>query len=259
MATHGSALRRGLPRVPGGQPWPPAGIVAEVNGGPADAPITVTEPVPSPAPVFVQDEATPTGASAAPALRDAASVATPAGARPLRRGLPRVAGGEPWPPAGFVPTASPSIAVVTAEADAAPAATTETSAIETSTDSPPESAASTDPAGAAIANVAPRTTPLPLSRTAWAGQAGRARPAAKPAPKRIGPFTRGQWVGAIVVGGAGLVYAAAMAVFAVRWLLSTPWGVDFLAAYPGEYHLPAGAPVGFPAWLGWQHFFNVFL
>ena len=34
---------------------------------------------------------------------------------------------------------------------------------------------------------------------------------------------------------------------------------DFLAAYPGEYHLPEGAPVGFPAWLGWQHFFNFFL
>jgi len=50
-----------------------------------------------------------------------------------------------------------------------------------------------------------------------------------------------------------------MAVFAVRWLLSTSWGVDFLAAFPGEYHLPEGAPVGFPAWLGWQHFFNVFL
>jgi thiosulfate reductase cytochrome b subunit len=50
-----------------------------------------------------------------------------------------------------------------------------------------------------------------------------------------------------------------MAVLAVRWLLSTPWGVDFLATYPGEYHLPEGAPVGLPAWLGWQHFFNVFL
>src|SRR4029078_143743 len=60
-------------------------------------------------------------------------------------------------------------------------------------------------------------------------------------------------------GGAGLLYAAAMAVLAVRWLLSTSWGTDFLETYPGEYHLPAGAPVGVPAWLGWQHFFNVFL
>jgi thiosulfate reductase cytochrome b subunit len=63
----------------------------------------------------------------------------------------------------------------------------------------------------------------------------------------------------VIVGGAGLLYAAAMAVLAVRWLLSTQWGADFLAAYPGEYHLPEGAPVGIPAWLGWQHFFNVFL
>jgi thiosulfate reductase cytochrome b subunit len=35
--------------------------------------------------------------------------------------------------------------------------------------------------------------------------------------------------------------------------------VDFLASYPGEYPLPEGAPVGIPPWLGWQHFFNVFL
>ncbi|KJL42299.1 hypothetical protein RS82_02315 [Microbacterium trichothecenolyticum] len=50
-----------------------------------------------------------------------------------------------------------------------------------------------------------------------------------------------------------------MAVLLVRWILSTSWGAEFLAAYPGEYHLPTGAPVGFPAWLGWQHFFNAFL
>ncbi|MCW3493222.1 cytochrome b/b6 domain-containing protein [Microbacterium sp. SSM24] len=103
------------------------------------------------------------------------------------------------------------------------------------------------------------STPLPFTRTVWAGQAARTRPAPKPEPQRIGPFTRLQWAGAVIVGGGGLLYAGLMAVFAVRWLLSTQWGVDFLAAYPGEYHLPEGAPVGFPAWLGWQHFFNVFL
>ena len=53
--------------------------------------------------------------------------------------------------------------------------------------------------------------------------------------------------------------AAGMAVLAVRWLLSLDGMQDFLTTYPGEYHLPEGAPVGFPAWLGWQHFFNVFL
>lgn len=75
----------------------------------------------------------------------------------------------------------------------------------------------------------------------------------------MGPFTPAQWAGALVVAGIGLVYTAAMVVLAVRWLLSTTWGGELLAAFPGEYHLPGGAPVGFPPWLGWQHFFNAFL
>lgn len=33
---------------------------------------------------------------------------------------------------------------------------------------------------------------------------------------------------------------------------------EFIAAYPGESELPEGAPVGFPAWLSWQHFLNAF-
>ncbi len=32
----------------------------------------------------------------------------------------------------------------------------------------------------------------------------------------------------------------------------------FIAQYPGESALPGNAPVGFPAWLGWQHFLNAF-
>jgi thiosulfate reductase cytochrome b subunit len=36
-------------------------------------------------------------------------------------------------------------------------------------------------------------------------------------------------------------------------------GTDFLATYPGESHLPDWAPVGFPAWLAWQHGINAFL
>ena len=34
---------------------------------------------------------------------------------------------------------------------------------------------------------------------------------------------------------------------------------DFMRQYPGTSELPDGAPVGFPAWLGWQHFLNLFL
>ena len=70
-------LRRGLPRVAGGQPWPPAGTV-EIEDAPA--------------------------AAAAPT----APPATETAATPLRRGLPRLAGGEPWPPAGTVHVAAPA-------------------------------------------------------------------------------------------------------------------------------------------------------
>lgn len=78
-------------------------------------------------------------------------------------------------------------------------------------------------------------------------------------PKLYGPFTRTEWLGAAVVGGFGLLLAAVLAVVLVGWLFSLEFMQDFLATYPGETHLPEGAPVGFPAWLGWQHFFNVFL
>lgn len=91
------------------------------------------------------------------------------------------------------------------------------------------------------------------------GEYAFTRPAPTPEPTRIGPFTKGQWAGAAIVGGIGLLGAAAMAVLFVRWLLSLSGMQDFTAAFPGEYHLPDGAPVGFPSWLGWQHFFNVFL
>ena len=101
--------------------------------------------------------------------------------------------------------------------------------------------------------------PLPFTRTVWPGQAAAHRPQPAPELKRYGPFTKGQWAGAVIVGGAGLLFAAGMAVVLVRWFLSLSFMQDFLVTYPGEYHLPEGAPVGIPAWLGWQHFFNVFL
>ena len=39
---------------------------------------------------------------------------------------------------------------------------------------------------------------------------------------------------------------------------SSPGGQSFLKTYPGEATLPATAPVGFPAWLSWQHALNAF-
>lgn len=47
-------------------------------------------------------------------------------------------------------------------------------------------------------------------------------------------------------------------VLGAQWLRALPAGASFLRDYPGASALPGGAPVGFPAWLGWQHFLNAF-
>jgi len=60
----------------------------------------------------------------------------------------------------------------------------------------------------------------------------------------------------LVVGALVLLFVA---VLLARWLREVPAVASFIEDYPGESELPDGAPVGFPAWLGWQHFFNVFL
>ncbi|WP_308291796.1 cytochrome b/b6 domain-containing protein [Microbacterium jejuense] len=265
-ATAGRAIRRGLPRVPGGEPWPPASTAPTVHVAQDGGSAGVIAPIATPEPAIPATQVSQTAASSGVNAPSAPPEAA-ADAKALRRGLPRVPGGEPWPPAGFAPSAAPSPAAAGTAATAAAAATTPsgaaTAAATPAADAPavpaPEGAASTAPAVRATATGVPLSQPLPYPRTVWEGQAAKTPPARAAEPKRYGPFTRGQWVGAVIVGGAALLYAAAMAVLAVRWLLSTSWGVDFLARFPGEYHLPEGAPVGFPAWLGWQHFFNVFL
>lgn len=47
-------------------------------------------------------------------------------------------------------------------------------------------------------------------------------------------------------------------VLAARWLRGLEGVQEFLAVYTGHSALPEGAPVGLPAWLGWQHFLNGF-
>ncbi|MCG2621280.1 cytochrome b/b6 domain-containing protein [Arthrobacter sp. I2-34] len=74
----------------------------------------------------------------------------------------------------------------------------------------------------------------------------------KPAPAR-NRWSRLVWL----VPAAILVLAAV--VLAAKGLRELPAVQSFLTAYPGESELPHGAPVGFPAWLGWQHFLNSLL
>ncbi|EMY35034.1 thiosulfate reductase cytochrome subunit beta (membrane anchoring protein) [Arthrobacter crystallopoietes BAB-32] len=79
-----------------------------------------------------------------------------------------------------------------------------------------------------------------------------------PSMKTKSAASRSKWtklywiVPAILVGLLAVVLAA-------KGLRGLPAVQDFLAAYPGHSDLPEGAPVGFPAWLAWQHFLNALL
>ncbi|MGM7671692.1 cytochrome b/b6 domain-containing protein [Microbacterium sp. A93] len=250
-----SGVRRGLPRTPGGEPWPPSDAAPSVGAASAAAPSVAAPSVAAPAvsspvaasvdaPATSTPSAAPVHASSAPAVT---APAPAGGGSTVRRGLPRTTGGEPWPPAG-------TSAQIAAVATAAPEATVSPATVPSATTAvavPVESSTAVAPVDV--------SAPLPFRRTVFAGEYAFARPAPVPEPVRMGPFTKGQWAGAVIVGGIGLLGAAAMAVLFVRWLLSLSGMQDFLQTYPGEYHLPEGAPVGFPSWLGWQHFFNVFL
>ena len=59
----------------------------------------------------------------------------------------------------------------------------------------------------------------------------------------------------VVVVAIGLLAAAVLAAKGIRSLSAVQ---SFLTDFPGASPLPAGAPVGFPAWLAWQHGLNVF-
>ncbi|GAB3151851.1 hypothetical protein GCM10027058_18760 [Microbacterium neimengense] len=197
-------------------------------------------------------------------------------------------------PAASPARTTDAAAATNAAAAAAPASATESAAAADTAPAAPVTPASVTPAGAAPAGAAPVSVtpmasvqetrpapesgaephpesleqgsmdvermrePLPFTPTVFPGRAAFERPAPRPQPRRYGPFTALQWLGASIVAGAGVLFALAMIVFATRWLVSLDPLRDFLATYPGEYHLPESAPVGLPAWLGWQHFLNAF-
>ncbi|HWV48889.1 MAG TPA: cytochrome b/b6 domain-containing protein, partial [Microbacterium sp.] len=167
----------------------------------------------------------------------------------IRRGLPRTPGGEPWPPADVlvsepVSTRAPAAASLN-EREEAPAAA--------SLNERGEAAGSLNERPNAARDV---SVPLAVPQTVWQGVAPKHMPAAASEAKK-----RPTWTQAIagLLGLAGLGILGIAAIAFVRTILSTPVMTDFLAAFPGEYHLPEGTALGIPGWVGWQHFFNMFL
>ncbi|MBL0885499.1 cytochrome b/b6 domain-containing protein [Myceligenerans indicum] len=288
-------LRRGLPRVPGGEPWPPAGAV-RVDGPPAAA-ATSSTGLPAVSGGTVVDDGAATAATDRPVAADvpaglaSASAGTPAVPGPpgpaaetvaeevtLRRGLPRVAGGEPWPPAETVtvrrrlPVApETATAPVTADSSRAEAADGVPSAPEppraatapiTPADQVESTAAVGSPTTAAVepvpkAEPAGTTEPAPPAEPAPPTEPARPTVPARE-PRRIGSRTLGEWARVLGWRLAAVVAAAGIIVLAARGVTTLPGVPEFLERYPGSYDLPDAAPVGFPAWANWAHYLNFF-
>jgi thiosulfate reductase cytochrome b subunit len=243
-----TALRRGLPRVSGGEPWPRVTATMEV---PAGALNSEALPAISPAMRAVGQHAlsaSPAGALAAELSPSAgpARVTTPGGVTGLhlRRGLPRVLGGEAWPPAGTMATAASEIEPVLTSSDVS----------EVSISAPADSISGTSqphPEG-------PRASG---ATSLSSSQDEHKRTSNSSAPQKQTLRERRSWPPAarVALGAVAFGVLTGLVILVVRALLTTEPLQEFLTVYPGEYHLPDAAPVGIPAWIGWQHFFNVFL
>ncbi|MEV7526889.1 cytochrome b/b6 domain-containing protein [Agrococcus sediminis] len=224
-----AGMRRGLPRVPGGEPWPDAAPLrsssrprsGRIETHPAPGVPDDLETRPAAAPRSAEEQSRPAAAAAA----DAAAPALD-GATSIRRGLPRVAGGEPWP-AAAARAASPAPGA-TGDLETRPAA-------------------------------APRSAEEPLRSSSPARSAGVETTPAKETAPGLRPATRRQWVAASVLVALAVVGAATILVAIARWFV----GLEPIAAFVEQYHgtapLPEGAPVGIPPWLSWSHFANALL
>ncbi|GAA1171671.1 hypothetical protein CGLAUT_09665 [Corynebacterium glaucum] len=206
---------------------------------------------------------------------------------PVRRGLPRVQGGEPWPPVETIELPEGTLDVSVAPAEAAPQSELVEVAVrrglprvpggepwppvtsvmiegiqpESESEPAPEAAAAGKAAAGSTRITASPERPQPdtasqtpaVEQPAAAAQPAK-RPATKPAEAATGKGAR-TWVWPMVAAAVMLL----IGVLASRWFINSATGADFIARYDGTQPLPESAPVGLPAWLGWAHFFNMFL
>ena len=211
-------LRRGLPRRSGGDAWPPEGLAPAGVKGPSASATPPAATAESGTPVAGDQAADSAAATAVPAdtvtatdTTSAASAgaggAAPAAAAPaaggattasaaelsdvpLRRGLPRTAGGDPWPPEGFAPATA--TAPTDAQPKTAPAADATGAADTTdaaSTAGVPAAAAGAGVAGAVTAGAAASASGDTAEKGSADTEAAADEPA-KPAGRTGLPKTR---------------------------------------------------------------------
>ncbi|ALE05646.1 oxidoreductase [Arthrobacter sp. ERGS1:01] len=81
-----------------------------------------------------------------------------------------------------------------------------------------------------------------------------------PAQYGVAPRVRvgqGKWFNLLWLIPIGFLLLL-VAVGIAKGIRGLPSVQDFIHRYPGMSELPGNAPVGFPAWVGWQHFLNLF-
>ena len=226
-------LRTGLPRTPGGDPWPQAAVIQAAVQETAEVATSAEG----------QQAATVQKASvvATPSVPDAENLQPGQSYRELRTGLPREAGGPAYPEYTLVEAPEPVAdqGFVAAQAEE------------------PEAPSVHAPASPQATSVSQRSTvaPAPKPRdpaVQAAGSAGGKAPSgsrfmlSQSKPKNI------------VLWSLILLAEVVLVVFAARGLTSLPAVADFIARFPGETHLPEGETTGMPAWVRWQHFLNLF-
>lgn len=74
----------------------------------------------------------------------------------------------------------------------------------------------------------------------------------------LASFRKSRWFSLVWVIPVLLV-AFVIVVLVANWLRGLPAIQSFMADFPGRSALPESAPIGFPAWLAWQHVLNAFL
>ncbi|WIM68399.1 cytochrome b/b6 domain-containing protein [Corynebacterium breve] len=246
-------VRRGLPRHPGAAPWPPVDVVDLDRVVVDKAPTPNAEPVEL-APSAPQFEVT------------------------LRRGLPRVPGGDGWPPveATQITTAPGEVEeVASAPVIAEPVRQGTMQSVSLRQGLPrvpggapwPSAVQAERMVYSVVESDAPAITSEP-EETRPTQKVSNAKPAdaqkeptstAQPKPTKYGMFTRSQWIAVGLAALVGAIALVAALVWGARSFVSSANGTAFIAEHPGHAPLPENAPVGFPAWLAWSHFFNAFL
>lgn len=204
-----------------------------------------------------------TAAPKAPAPRPSAPGAaapTQPGAAAPKPAAPGAAAPRPTPPGAVAPKA-PRAAAPEISSSAAPKPPAAPQAPGLVAAKAPGAAAPKAPG--AVAPKTPRAAAPKPAPAAPGGRSAQPHVAEKAEKTRVDTKTPGPRSNrkAIVVGAtiAGLAVALGAVVLLARWCAQTEWMAGFIERYPGMAPTPDAAPKGFPGWLNWAHFFNIFL